>query len=81
MLHGLRYIDIRADQCTAALDCSVINTLNGIRVQVAAGTFDVSNECWCQSEWTLDRHCSVDIITTLTLRGTMSTVGLSACIV
>ena len=30
------------------------------------------------SEWTLDRHCSVDIITTLTLRGTTSTVGLSA---
>jgi len=35
----------------------------------------------CQSEWTLDRRCSVDIITTLTLRGTTSTVSLSARIV
>ena len=32
----------------------------------------------CQSEWTLDRRCSVDIITTLTVRGTTSTVGLNA---
>jgi len=35
----------------------------------------------CQSEWTLDRRCSVDIITTLSLRGTTSTMGLSARIV
>ena len=35
----------------------------------------------CQSEWTLDRHCSVDIITTLTLHGMASTVGLSARVV
>jgi len=35
----------------------------------------------CQSEWRLDRRCSVDIITTLTLCGTTSTVGLSARIV
>jgi len=33
------------------------------------------------AQWTLDRHCSVDIITTLTLRGTTSTVSLSARIV